>query len=57
MPSVPAAKKCSITPLITSTKHAQSSKITGAGAIADVADTLYKVAAQFSVDSDGTNIV
>ena len=45
------AKKCFATPLMTSlstTKCAWTSKITGAGAVADVANALHEVAAQFN---------
>jgi hypothetical protein len=54
---VPAVKKRSITPPITSAKRARTSKVTGAGAVADVADALWEVAAQFNADADGTSAV
>lgn len=55
---MPTAKKRSATPPTTSvstTKRARTSKVTGAGAVADVADALRDVAAQFNADSSGTS--
>jgi hypothetical protein len=56
-PATPfVSKKRSVTPSPTtsvSTKRVR--KVTGAGAVADVADTLRDVAAQFNLDSGGTS--
>jgi len=57
MPSVPAVKKHSVTPPITPAKRVRTSKVTGAGAVADVADALREVAAQLNADSEGTGVV
>jgi hypothetical protein len=57
--SVPTAKKHSETPPLTASvstsKCAWTSKVTGAGAVADVADALRDMAAQFNADSSGTS--
>jgi hypothetical protein len=42
---------------ISTTKHARTSRVTGAGAVSDVADALRHVAAQFNADSGGTGAV
>lgn len=38
-------------------KRARTSRVTGAGAVADVADALRHVAAQFNADSGGTSAI
>ena len=60
-PSAPKVKKRSITPppttSISAVKRARTSRVTGAGAVADVADALRHVAAQFNADSGGTSAI
>ena len=57
-PATPfVSKKHSVTPppttSVSTTKHVR--KVTGASAVADVADALCDVAAQFNLDSGGTS--
>ena len=57
MPAVETAKRRSITPPVTSAKRVRTSKITGPSAVADVADALREVAAQYGADSNGTGAI